>query len=170
MGAYLIDLIGGVDVLVLDNVMSLLDGVQKEEEAWTGANPLVASLSRRQIAQIWLDHTGHAGDKQYGTSTKSWRFDAVGVMTPVKQLPPTRSASFLPLIRAAARQMPAPNTRELAEFRKPHHPIARRSLDLRDGREQREGLREGLTVPGLILRCLDGCHQDECGYSWPLRD
>ena len=89
----LIDLIGGVDVLVLDNVMSLLEGVQKEEEAWTGANPLVASLSRRQIAQIWLDHTGHAGDKQYGTSTKSWRFDAVGIMTPVKQDCPQRGAS-----------------------------------------------------------------------------
>ncbi len=81
----LIDAIGGVDVVILDNVMSLLEGIQKEEETWTGANPLVDSLSRRRIAQIWLDHTGHSTNRQYGTSTKSWRFDTLGMMT---ALPP----------------------------------------------------------------------------------
>jgi AAA domain len=81
----LIDAIGGVDVVVLDNVMSLLEGIQKEEEAWTGASPLVDKLSRGRITQIWLDHTGHNSDRQYGTSTKSWRFDTLGIMKP---LPP----------------------------------------------------------------------------------
>lgn len=77
----LIDALGDVDVICLDNVMSLLDGLQKEEESWTGATPLVDALSRRGIAQVWLDHTGHDGGRQYGTSTKSWRFDAVALMT-----------------------------------------------------------------------------------------
>ncbi len=75
--------LGGVDVLVLDNVMSLLEGIQKEEEAWSGALPLVQRLTGKRIGQIWLDHTGHNQDRQYGSSTKAWRFDAVGVMTPL---------------------------------------------------------------------------------------
>jgi hypothetical protein len=42
-------------------------------------------LSRAGIAQIWLDHTGWNTDRQYGTSTKAWKFDAVGVMKPLPE-------------------------------------------------------------------------------------
>ncbi len=73
--------LGHIDLIVFDNVMSLLDGVQKEEESWTGALPLVHWLTAQRIGQVWLDHTGHHGDHQYGTSTKAWRFDTVGILT-----------------------------------------------------------------------------------------
>jgi hypothetical protein len=79
----LLDTIGGVDLLVLDNVMSLITGDQKDEMAWTSTLPLVSKLTERRIGQLWLDHTGHNSDRQYGSSTKSWRFDAVGIMTPL---------------------------------------------------------------------------------------
>ncbi len=81
----LIDKIGGIDCIFLDNVMSLLVGVQKEEEAWAGVLPLVQALTARRIGQVWLDLTGHNTDRQYGSSTKSWRFDAVGIMTPLPE-------------------------------------------------------------------------------------
>ena len=71
------------DVVILDNVQSLLAGVMKEEESWLPTLELVQWLSRQQIGQLWLDHTGHNTERQYGTATKSWRFDTVGLMTPL---------------------------------------------------------------------------------------
>jgi hypothetical protein len=71
------------DVVIFDNVQSLLIGVQKEEETWIPVLPLVQWLTKHRVGQLWFDHTGHAGERQYGTATKSWRFDAVGQMTPL---------------------------------------------------------------------------------------
>jgi hypothetical protein len=79
----LIEALGGVDVIFFDNVMSLLTGNMKDEEAWAATMPLISELSARRIGQVWLDHTGHDTSRQYGTNTKAWRFDAVGVMTPL---------------------------------------------------------------------------------------
>lgn len=76
----LIDVLGGVDCIVFDNVMSLVAGDQKDEVSWSDTLPLVSALTARRIGQVWLDHTGHNTDRQYGSSTKAWRFDAVGVM------------------------------------------------------------------------------------------
>ena len=45
--------------------------------------PLVASLTTKRIGQLWIDHTGHDTSRVYGTSTKSWRFDTVGIMAPL---------------------------------------------------------------------------------------
>lgn len=81
----LIDEIGGVDVVIFDNVMSLISGDQKEEVSWSGTSDLVQALTRRRIGQVWLDHTGHDSSRQYGSSTKAWRFDSVGVMTPLPE-------------------------------------------------------------------------------------
>jgi len=80
----LIDAVGGVDLVVFDNVMSLLEGDQKDELAWSAVLDLVTYLTTQRIGQLWLDHTGHNNDRQYGSSTKAWRFDAVGVMAPLK--------------------------------------------------------------------------------------
>jgi len=80
----LIDAIGGVDCVVLDNVMALIIGDMKDEIPWSETLALVSALSTRGIAQIWLDHSGHNTARQYGSSTKAWRFDAVGVMTPIE--------------------------------------------------------------------------------------
>jgi hypothetical protein len=79
----LIGAIGGVDVVIFDNVMSLVAGDHREETPWSETLPLVAKLTARRIGQVWLDHTGHNTERQYGSSTKAWRFDAVGVMTPL---------------------------------------------------------------------------------------
>lgn len=73
----------GLDVVFFDNVMSLLIGDQKDELSWSGVLPLIDAISTLGLAQVWLDHTGHAGDRQYGSATKSWRFDNVGIMTPL---------------------------------------------------------------------------------------
>lgn len=81
----LIDMLGGVDVVIFDNVMSLIAGDQKDEIPWSETLPLVAGLTRRHIGQIWLDHAGHNTSRQYGSSTKAWRFDAVGIMTELPQ-------------------------------------------------------------------------------------
>lgn len=75
--------IGDIDVVVFDNVMSLIAGDQKDELAWSETLPLVAELTERNIGQLWIDHTGHNADRQYGSSTKAWRFDTVGVMSPL---------------------------------------------------------------------------------------
>ncbi len=81
----LIDALGGVDVVVFDNVMSLIAGDQKDEVPWSATMPLVQALTGRDITQLWLDHTGHNTDRQYGSSTKAWPFDSVGIMAPLKE-------------------------------------------------------------------------------------
>ena len=42
---------------------------------------------------MWLDHTGHNSDRQHGSSTKAWRFDAVGMMRPIEGEADPRSAA-----------------------------------------------------------------------------
>ncbi len=81
----LIAAIGGVDLIIFDNVMSLITGDMKDEIPWSETLPLVTTLTNRRIGQLWLDHTGHNSDRQYGSSTKAWRFDAVGCMTPLTE-------------------------------------------------------------------------------------
>jgi hypothetical protein len=71
------------DVVIFDNVQALLTGVQKDEETWIPVLPLVAWLTKQRIGELWFDHTGHSAERQYGTATKSWRFDALGQMTPL---------------------------------------------------------------------------------------
>ena len=65
--------------------MSLIEGDQKDEVPWSQTLPLVTELTAAAIAQVYLDHTGHNSDRQYGSSTKAWRFDAVGIMTPLPE-------------------------------------------------------------------------------------
>jgi hypothetical protein len=69
------------DGVLIDNVMSLIIGDQKDEIPWNETWPLVFWMTKRNIAQVWLDHAGHNSARQYGSSTKAWRFDAVGVLT-----------------------------------------------------------------------------------------
>jgi hypothetical protein len=75
----LIDLVQP-DIVFLDNVMSLIAGVQKDEETWQQTLPLVLAITARGKSQVWADHTGWNTARQYGTSTKAWPFDAVGVL------------------------------------------------------------------------------------------
>jgi len=69
--------IGGVDLIVFDNVMSLIGGDQKDEEGWRQTLPWVHSLTRRSIGQFWIHHTGHDESRSYGTKTREWQMDSV---------------------------------------------------------------------------------------------
>ena len=81
----LIDSVGGVDLIIFDNVQSLISGVMKEEETWNSVKDHTLWLTKQKIGQLWFDHTGHAGDHQYGASVKAWGFSAVGFMSPLNK-------------------------------------------------------------------------------------
>jgi hypothetical protein len=81
----LIEQLGGVDAVIFDNVMSLVAGDQREEIPWSETMPLIEKLTKGRVGQVWLDHTGHNSTRQYGSSTKAWRFDSVGIMEPLAE-------------------------------------------------------------------------------------
>jgi hypothetical protein len=68
---------GGADLIVFDNIMSLIGGDMKEEESWRQTLPWQHALTRRNIGQLWLHHTGHDETKSYGTKTREWQLDTV---------------------------------------------------------------------------------------------
>jgi hypothetical protein len=72
-----IELIGGVDFVVLDNVQALTVGDLREETTWAPLNPLVYGLTRRHIGQLWLHHVGHDKSRAYGSKRFQWIMDAV---------------------------------------------------------------------------------------------
>jgi AAA domain len=72
-----------VEGILFDNLMSLSPGNHAEPDTWLDTQPLVSTLSNAGITQIWCDHTGWDASRQYGTSTKAWRFDTAGVMKPL---------------------------------------------------------------------------------------
>jgi hypothetical protein len=72
-----IEKIGGVEVIVFDNVMSLTAGDMREEEGWRAVLPLVDALTKHGIGQVWIHHTGHDENRGYGTKTREWRMDTV---------------------------------------------------------------------------------------------
>jgi hypothetical protein len=72
-----IDRIGDIDLIIFDNVMSLILGSMIEEEPWAQTLPLVRALTQRQIGQLWVHHTGHDESRAYGTKTREWLLDDV---------------------------------------------------------------------------------------------
>jgi hypothetical protein len=101
----LIDIMGGVDVVILDNRMSLLAGDMKDEVPWTDTMPLVKELTQRRIAQIWIDHTGHDAGHIYGTKTKEWQFDTVALMEKAER--PGAEIAFTLSFSKARRRKPS---------------------------------------------------------------
>jgi hypothetical protein len=73
--------IGGVDLIIFDNIMSLVAGDQKEEEGWSQTIPWVKALTARGIGQVWVHHTGHDESRSYGTKTREWQLDTVVHLT-----------------------------------------------------------------------------------------
>jgi hypothetical protein len=72
----LLDCIGEtIDFIFFDNIMALIQGDQKDEIGWTAVLPLVNSLTKRRIGQLWVNHTGHNATRGYGTKTREWRVD-----------------------------------------------------------------------------------------------
>jgi hypothetical protein len=78
----LIERLGGIDLLVFDSIMCLLSGSMREEEPWAQALPWIKSLTKRNIGQIWIHHTGHDGTRGYGDKTREWQLDTVAFLTP----------------------------------------------------------------------------------------
>jgi hypothetical protein len=73
--------LGGVDLIIFDNIMSLVAGDQKEEEGWSQTIPWVKALTARGIGQVWVHHTGHDESRSYGTKTREWQLDTVVHLT-----------------------------------------------------------------------------------------
>jgi hypothetical protein len=73
------------DLIFFDNVQALLVGPQADEQTWAPTNELVRWLTQHHVGQVWIDHTGHDSTRQFGTSTKAWSFDSVGIMTPLPE-------------------------------------------------------------------------------------
>jgi hypothetical protein len=83
---------GPLDAICFDNIVSLLVGDMKEEDAWRETMPLVHALTKRRIGQLWLHHTGHDASRGYGTKTREWQLDLVLHMNEVKR--PDADVSF----------------------------------------------------------------------------
>jgi AAA domain/Bifunctional DNA primase/polymerase, N-terminal len=81
----LIKQIGNVDLIIFDNIMSLMLGDMKDEESWRKTFPWVKSLTKRCIGQIWIHHTGHDETHAYGTKTREWSMDTVIQLEKVKR-------------------------------------------------------------------------------------
>ena len=70
-----IERLGGVDLIVFDNIMSLIAGDPKENEPWRQVLPWAKSLTKRNIGQIWVHHTGHDENRSYGDKAREWQMD-----------------------------------------------------------------------------------------------
>ena len=71
----LIKKIGGVDLIIFDNIMSLTTGNPKDPEPWQQTLPWVLTLTTRRIGQIWIHHTGHDATRSYGDKSREWQMD-----------------------------------------------------------------------------------------------
>ena len=75
---------GPFNLLIFDNVQALTEGDLKEEETWRPLLPWVRSLTRRNMGQLWLHHTGHDETKSYGSKAREWQMDAVAMLKRIK--------------------------------------------------------------------------------------
>jgi hypothetical protein len=73
----LIGSIGGVDLVVFDNLMCLTQGDLREETTWTALKLAVLELTRRRIGQWWVHHVGHDKSRPYGSKSFQWMMDLV---------------------------------------------------------------------------------------------
>jgi hypothetical protein len=80
------------DLVVFDNIMSLIIGKMVDEEAWLDVIPLLKWLTDTAVGQLWIHHTGYNKEHGFGTSTREWMMDTVALMTEVKR--PDADISF----------------------------------------------------------------------------
>lgn len=79
---------GECDFIFFDSCMALLDGVLKDEEPWLLTLPWARKLTKLNIGQCWLHHTGHDENRSYGTKIREWQMDSVMFLEKVKAIPP----------------------------------------------------------------------------------
>jgi hypothetical protein len=80
-----IEKVGGVDLVIFDNIMSLLAGSPKDVEPWQATLPYALSLTTRRIGQIWIHHTGHDASRAYGDKSREWQMDTCIHLDAVKR-------------------------------------------------------------------------------------
>ncbi len=100
-----IDPVGPLDLVIFDNIMSLILGDMKDEEAWRQTMPLVHRLTARSTGQLWIHHTGHNETRGYGTKTREWQMDSVLHAEPVER--PDTDVSFKLSFNKARERTPA---------------------------------------------------------------
>jgi hypothetical protein len=83
-------------------VQSLLSGDMKDEEPWRQTLPWVRELTRRNIGQVWIHHTGHDETHAYGSKTREWQLDTVALLGTVER-PETDIAFTLKFTKARER-------------------------------------------------------------------
>jgi hypothetical protein len=101
----LIEKIGGVDLIIFDNIMSLTIGDMKDPEPWQQTLPWVLSLTKREIGQIWIHHTGHDESRSYGDKSREWQMDTVAHLDAVKR--DDTDVSFSMAFKKARERTPA---------------------------------------------------------------
>jgi len=62
-----------LEARVCDLIVEVRDRL--DFEAWQLVLPLIEMLTRLEIGQIWIHHTGHDTTKGYGTKTREWLLD-----------------------------------------------------------------------------------------------
>jgi hypothetical protein len=67
-------------LVIFDSIMSLTLGPMSDEESWAPVNFLMRKISSMRVAQIWEHHTGHDASRGFGTKTREWQADTVGIM------------------------------------------------------------------------------------------
>jgi AAA domain/Primase C terminal 2 (PriCT-2) len=80
-----IENLGGIDFVVFDNIQSLIIGDMKDEESWAPVLPWTRDLTRREVGQLWIHHTGHDESHGYGSKTREWQLDVVTLMERIEQ-------------------------------------------------------------------------------------
>jgi RecA-family ATPase len=65
------------DVICFDAIAFLAPTALSDEEAWGRVQELILSLTKRGIAQVWINHTGHNEGHSYGLKLKEWAMTAV---------------------------------------------------------------------------------------------
>jgi hypothetical protein len=140
-----IETIGGVDLLIFDNIQALLAADDDFGAAtWRDVLPWLRNLTSRSIGQIWVHHTGHDETHGYGTKTQEWQLDTVALMERVER-PELDIAFKLTFIKARER---SPDNR--ADF----EPAIITLANDRWASERGEHVRAKRTAPDRALELL----------------
>ena len=71
-------------VCIFDNLSSLTTGNLAEADSWLPMVPWIRELTKQKIGQLWINHTGHNKERDYGTSTRLWQMDTAMVAQKIK--------------------------------------------------------------------------------------
>ncbi|THD53031.1 MAG: hypothetical protein E8A46_11695 [Bradyrhizobium sp.] len=96
--------LGGVDLVIFDNIMCLTVGDMKDPEAWQKTLPLALALTAGAVGQIWIHHTGHDETRSYGDKSREWQTDTVAHLDEAKR--PDTDVSFSMSFKKARERKP----------------------------------------------------------------